>query len=247
MDAPPPLVRLAIGGLLLDPRAYRAQRDDPAGLRRGALLVLLIGLALGAAALIGGLGVYLTQPSAQLLNETIYNGIVAMPWYREASGSAPELVALIDDFFLNQGGIALTPSPLISLLGLITTPLITLLAWLIGGSFLHLVVRAFGGAGRFAQTLATTALAASANLLGLVQLVPYAEQIPGSLLLASGLLGMLASYVAVRETHGLAPWRAFWAVLLGPLLLSVLLVALYCCAIFLFAGAAAGLSQGAAR
>lgn len=247
MEAAPSLVRLAIGGLLLDPRAFRAQRDDTRGLRRGALLVVLIGLLLGVASLIGSLGVYLTQPSNEQLNQTIYAGIVEMPWYREAVTGSPELVALIDDFFVRQGGVAITPAPLFSLLGVLITPLVALLSWLISGSFLHLVARAFGGAGRFVQTLATTAVAAGANLLGLVQVVPYAEQIPGALLLATGLLGMLASYVAVREAHGLAPWRSFWAVLLGPLLLGLLLVALYCSAIFLFAGAAAGLSQGAAR
>jgi hypothetical protein len=244
MDAPSSLVRLAIGGLLLDPQAYRVQRDDAAGLRRAFLLVPLIGLLVGFAAMIGGLGIYLTQPSNDLLNETIYDGIVAMPWYSQAVESTPELARALDDFFLRQGGLALTPTPLASALGLIITPVASLLSWLIGGTVVHLAARAFGGVGRFAQTLAVTGLTSSVNLLGLVQVVPYAEQIPGSLLLATLLLRLLATYVAVRETHGLAPWRSFWAVLIGPLLLSFLVVALYCCLVLFLASASGGLPQG---
>lgn len=247
MEAPPSLVRLAVGGLLLDPRAYRAQRDHPAGLRRGLVLVLLIGLLLGAATLIGDLGEYFTQPDPRLVSQTIYEGLTAMPWYAEAASSNPEIVALVDSTFAGPGGFSLTPTPLASLLGLLITPVAGLISWFIGGAFAHIAARAFGGAGRFGQTLAATALASAASLLGLVQVVPYAELIPGSLIVATSLLGLLGTYVAIRETHGLAPWRAFWAVLVGPLLATVLLVALYCCVVFVFAGALGGLAQGGAR
>lgn len=246
MDAPPSLVQLALGGLLLDPRAYRAQRDNPAGLRRGLVLVLLIGLLVGLAALIGDLGEYFTQADPQVVSRTIYEGLVAMPWYEQVVQVNPEFATTLESLFASPGGFSLTPTPLASLFGLLLTPIFSVIGWFIGGSFVHLAARAFGGAGAFGQTLATTALASSASLLGLVQVVPYAEMIPGSLLIASGLLSLLGTYVAVRETHGLPPWRSFWAVLVGPLLLSVLLLSLYCCVVFVFAGALGGLLQGGA-
>lgn len=247
MDAPPSLVRLAVGGLLLDPRAYRAQRDSPTGLRRGLVLVLLIGALVGLAALIGDLGEYFTQPNPQQVNQTIYDGLVAMPWYDQAAQTNPELVALIDSAFAGPGGFSLTPTPLTSFFGLLLAPVLGVVGWFIGGAFVHLAARAFGGVGSFGQTLAATALASAANLLGLVQVVPYAELIPGSLIIATGLLGLIATYVAVRETHGLPAWRSFWAVLVGPLLLSVLLLSIYCCVVFVFAGALGSLAQGGVR
>jgi hypothetical protein len=247
MDAQPSLVRLALGGLLLDPRAYRAQRDHPAGLRRGLVLVLLIGLLVGLAALIGDLGESLTQPDPRAVSEVVLRGLTSMPWYQDALVESPELAANLEQAFGQPGALPFTPSPLSSAAGVVLTPLFGLLGWLISGTVVHIAAKAFGGAARFGQTLAVTALASSASLLGLVQVVPYAEQIPGSLAVASGLLGLIATYVGVREAHGLPGWRSFWAVLIGPLLLSVLAVALYCCVVFVFASAMGSLAQGAAR
>jgi hypothetical protein len=244
MDAQPSLVRIAVDGLLLDPRAYRAQRDHPDGLRRGLLLVLLIGLAVGLATLIGDLGEYLTQPDPAALNQTLYDGLTSMPWYGPTVSANPEIGPLLDSLFVGPGALSLSPTPQSALIALLVTPIVSVISWFVGGSFVHIAARAFGGTGRFAQTLAAMAVAASANLLGLVQVVPYAQFIPGSLLLAGGILGLILSYIAVRETHGLAPWRAFWAVVVGPLLLTVLLVSLYCCFIFVVVGAAGGLAQG---
>lgn len=247
MDAPPSLVRLVIGGLLLDPRAYRAQRDHPSRVQRGILLVVIIAAVVSLAALIGNLGAYYAQPDPQTVTATVYEGIVGMPWYQDLKATTPELARSIDELFTQNPVFSLTPTPQQSLVALVIAPFSALLGWFIGGSVVHIAARAFGGVGQYGQTLATIALTSSVNLLGLVQLVPFAEQFPGSLLLASALLGSLATYVAVRETHGLAPWRAFWAVLVGPLLVTVLLVSIYCCFVLLVAGAAGSLMQGAAR
>jgi hypothetical protein len=243
MDAPPSLVRLAVGGLLLDPRAFRAQRDAPGGMRRGFLLVLLIGLLVGFAALIGDLGEYFTQPEPAQVNATIYRGLTAMPWYAPAVQANPGIGTLVEQTFGPQGGgLSLTPSPVSAALALLITPVVSVVSWLLSGAFVHIAARALGGAASFGQTMATVALASAPGLLGLVQVVPYAQALPLALTIASGLLGLIATYVAVRESHGLPPWRAFWSVLIGPLLLSVLLGGLYCCFVFVFAGAIGGLT-----
>jgi hypothetical protein len=247
MEAQPSLMRLALGGLLLDPRAFRAQRDAPGGARRGFVLVLLIGLLVGIAALIGNFGETLTQPDPQLVSETLVRGIKAMPWYQQALEESPALAESVEQSLARPGAFSFTPTPLASLVATVLAPVLAVLGWLISSTVVHLSARAFGGVGRFGQTLATTALASGASLLGLVQVVPYAEQIPGSLGLASGVLGLLATYVAVRETHSLPPWRSFWAVTLGPLLLGLLLLGLYCCVVIFFAGALENVMQGGAR
>lgn len=244
MDAPSSLIRLAVGGLLLEPWAFRAQRDDPAGLRRGLVLVLVIALLVAVAAYIGDLGEYFTQPNPQQLNETLRNGIAELPLYSQLAETDPTLVTTIDQILAQPGSLSFTQNPVSGLLTLLTTPLIALVSWLLSGVIIHVAARAFGGEGRLGQTMATTALTSSVNLLALVQIVPYAELLGGSLITIALLLGLIVSYVAVRETHRLPPWRAFWAVTVGPLLLSVLLVGIYCCVVFVFAGALGSIAGG---
>ncbi|NTU86047.1 MAG: YIP1 family protein [Chloroflexales bacterium] len=247
MESLSTIVRLGLGGLLLDQRAFQAQRDTPGGIGRGALLVALVALLVAVAALIGDLGEYLTQPDPTLASETLASGLMAMPWYEELTASSPSLADSIGQLLAQPGSLSLTPSPLAGVISLVATPLLALLSWLISGAIIHIAARAFGGGAPFGQTLACTAVASGAGLLGLVQVVPYAEAIPGSLLIASSLLGLIGTYIAVREVHSLPPWRSFWAVTIGPVLLTALLVGLYCCVVFVFAGALAGLGGGAGR
>ncbi len=247
MDFFATIFRLALGGLLLDARVYRAQRESPTGVQRALLVVVLVGFLVGLAAWIGDIGEFLTQPDPQAVRDTLYTGLTAMPWYAQVASANPEFVAAFEQLFADPSTFTLTANLLVGALGIVLTPLLGLIGWFVGGSIAHIAARAFGGAARYPQTLACTGLAAGVNLLGLVQIVPYAEVFPGGLWLSTTLLGLLATYVAVREAHGLAPWRAFWAVLIGPLLLVVLLVALYCCVVFVFAGAVGTLAGGAGR
>jgi hypothetical protein len=229
------LFQLALGGLLLDQRAFQAQRNAPDGFSRGALLVVLIGLLVGIAGWVGNLGVYLTQPDADAVRDTLYDGLVRLPLYQNLLADRPELGFAIEQAFSqSQGGGLLAAGPLQSALNLIFSPVLALLGWLLIGSIVHVVARAFGGTASFSQTLACTALVSGTSLLMLVQIVPYA-QVAGTTT-----LGLIATYVAVRESHGLPAWRSFWAVMLGPLLLAVLLGGFFCCVFFLLVSAAGG-------
>lgn len=233
------IFQLALGGLLLDPRAFQSQRDDPAGLRRGALLVAMVGLLVGIAGWLGNLGEYLTQPSPDAIRQTLYEGVLRLPLYQSLVAAAPELgVAINEAFGQAQGGGVMGAGPLQDALFLVLAPLFALLVWFIVGSIVHIAARAFGGEAGFHQTLACTALASGANLLALVQLVPYAQ------VAATTTLALIATYVAVRESHRLPPWRSFWAVSLGPLLLALLGAGIFCCVLFLLVSAAGGAAQG---
>lgn len=247
MESLATIFRLALGGLLLDARVYRAQRESSVGVQRALVVVLLVGVSVGLAAWIGDIGEHLTQPDPQATRDTLYAGLTAMPWYGQLAAESPDVVVAFEQLFADPANFSLTANPLVGATGILLTPLVGLISWFIGGSVAHVAARAFGGTARYAQTLACTGLAAGVNLLGLVQIVPYAEQIPGGLWLSTTLLGLLASYVAVREAHQLAPWRSFWAVLIGPLLAGVLIVGLYCCVVFVFAGALSSLPVGAGR
>ncbi|HMQ30742.1 MAG TPA: Yip1 family protein [Chloroflexaceae bacterium] len=239
MESLSTILRLGLGGLLLDPRAFQAQRDAPDGLRRGLLLVALVGLLVGLAGWVGDIGEALTTPDPEAFSETLYRGLTGLPLYRQLVEELPELAAAVDQALAQPQAGLLGPSPLLGAVGLLTTPLLHLLGWLLFGALVHLAARAFGGAASFGQTLACTALASGAGLLALVQVVPYAQ------VAATTLLGLIATYVAVREAHGLRPGRALLAVALGPLLLAVVGGGLLCCVLFLFIGALGGAAQGA--
>lgn len=239
MESLATILRLGLGGLLLDPRAFQAQRDAPDGIRRGLVLVLLVGLLVGVAAWLGDIGEYLTTPDPAAVSETLYTGITGLPIYQQLVAAAPEFGAAFEQGFAQPQPALFGATPLAGALGVLTTPLIFLIGWLLFGAIVHIAARAFGGVAGFSQTLACTALATGVNLLALVQIVPYAQ------VAATTILGLLATYVAVREAHALAPWRAFWAVTLGPLLLAALVGGVFCCALFILISAVGGAAQGA--
>jgi hypothetical protein len=229
-------LRLGVRGLLLDVAVYRQQREAPDALKRGMLLVMLIGLLVAVAALVGSLVESLASPPAEQVNQTIYEGLTTMPWYQETAEDVPgfeeefrtQFDQTTDIIATLQGGIGSSAAGI----GLI--PLAMLLGWLISGTFAHLVARMLDGRGTLNQTLGYTALAAGANLLGIVQIVPFA-QVSGV-----ALLSLLATYIAVREAHALQPWRAFLATLLGPLLLVLVFVGLLCVLVAIAPGAVGG-------
>lgn len=217
-------LRLGVCGLLLDVETYRQQRDTPDALQRGALLVLLISLLVALAAFVGSVVESLTTPGAEQTNQRLYQGVTETSWYQEAVETIPDFEEEFRQQFnqIVESTVTIHGNVTNSALDLVLLPITALLRWLIYGAFAHLVARMLGGTGTLNQTLGCTALSAGTNLLGLVQLVPFA-QAGGVMLLA-----LIANYIAVREAHALPPWRAFWATSLGPLLLLVLFIGFVC-------------------
>ncbi|NJP04634.1 MAG: YIP1 family protein [Chloroflexaceae bacterium] len=214
-------LQLAIGGLFLETETYRQQRDAADSLQRGAMLVALIGIAVGLATLIGTTIEALVTPSREAIEQTVYQHLTGMPWYQNLSEAEPDFPAAFDEYFqvITPIVIQLTngdPDILTGFASVFVLPMFYLLGWLVYGSLAHAIACMFGGQGGFGQTLGCFALAWSANLLNLVQIVPFA-QVAGTLL-----LGLIASYIAIREAHELSPSRAFWAIVLVPLVVFVL-------------------------
>ncbi|NJN66492.1 MAG: YIP1 family protein [Chloroflexaceae bacterium] len=212
------MLHLGIRGLLLDEATYQQQREASDGLKQGGMLVALVGLAVGVAALIGQIFEVLASPDPQVVQATVYEGLTAMPWYADLSNEPGFQAAFRQTFDQVFQLVTMVISGSIGwgLAGVVLTPLLYLGVWLVYGLCAHLVARWLGGRGTLNQTLACLSLAAGAHLLALVQVVPFA-QVSGAILLS-----LIASYLAVRESHQLKPWGAFWATTFVPLLLLVL-------------------------
>lgn len=236
MHAVQDYLRMGVGGLLLDVAVYHQQREAPDTLKRGVLLVVLIGLLVAIAAFLGSVAESFVRPPVDQISQTIYEGLIEMPWYQDATEDIPgfeeefrtEFDQIANSIASLQGGF------MSSIAGIALIPLIMLLGWLIYGMFTHLAARLLGGSGTLKQTLGCTALSAGANLLGIVQIVPFA-QVSGV-----ALLSLLANYIAVREAHALRPWRALLATILGPLLIVLVFVGLLCVLVAVAPDAAGG-------
>jgi hypothetical protein len=225
------LVRLSTAGLLLDVNTFRAQRDNPYALREGFLVVLIVGILVSVTSLIGDLLGRLASPDLLAVLEIVQRSM-------ERTAFVVELQRINPDFNLNlifnQLASIFSILQWSGIISALITPFVYLLGWLIYGIVAHLAARALGGEGTFAQTLGCTALASGANLLAIAQIIPFVE------IAGTTLLGLIGCYIGLRTAHNLSAWRAFWAALLGPILLGLLLLVISCGGIAVLVAAAQG-------
>jgi hypothetical protein len=209
--------------LVLEAQPFEALTDDDEPWAEGFFLVLLVGLVVGLAQLIGGMLRNASLPPANVVLETIING-----WQQfHARLALPNDVAAIEAS-IRQGWSVWTQSNgydsgWAQLLVLITTPLGLVAGWLVVALVVFAAARTLGGTGTLSQTLGATALMVAPQGLLLLQVLPFVS-ISWLLLLVWSLLIL---YRAAEVAHDL-PWvRAVW-VALAPavLLLGLALVGL---------------------
>ena len=107
----------------------------------------------------------------------------------------------------------------------IFNPLGLIITWLIYTVVAFLFARVLGGKGTLNQTLGCTALAVAPQMIGAVHLLPYAQ---------TGWIGawvLVCSYLGLKVSGRLTPWRAFWATILPFVLLALIVLLLGCIAI----------------
>lgn len=212
-------VRLSTAGLLLDVNTFRAQRDNPYALREGFLVVIVVGVIVGIATLIGNILSRMATPDPTAALAVLQRYFERIPLFSGLQEVNPDFS--FDPIFDLLTGVFSTLQ-WSSLIGTIATPLVYVLGWLIYGTVAHLAARSLGGDGTFAQTLGCTALASGANLLAAVQIIPFAT------VAGTTLLGLIGCYLGLRAAHNLPAWRAFWATLIGPILLILILLVVSC-------------------
>ncbi len=240
MEAKPGLFRTALGAFLLQEDAYSGMRDDAQRMRRALILVVAVGLLVGVTGACGRLGEWAVSPNMDAIKAIVLSHLAQMPWYAEMSGN-PEALQIFRQYYdLGWNSAkALAPSPS-ALAGIITTPLSLLIVWLVYGVLAHLSARILGGKGSAGQTLACTALAVAPQLLNVVTVLPFAQ--------AAGVSTwtLVCNFTAIRSVHSLSGWRALIATLL-PLVIAILIGAVFACAGGALIGPMVGRLAGGAR
>ena len=223
MESVKSFFRRALDALLLREDAYRAMRDGPNPVRRGLTFVVVIGLILGVAGLVGNLLWVWNAPDFHAIQEAVWDGMMEMPWRDEIPpDELDEVDAGMRQGFDTGWRIAnmFIPTPAKALGGLITTPLGMLIGWLVFGLLAHGSARLLGGTGTLSQTYGTTALATAPRLFGVASVIPDVSTA------GLGTWVLICTYVALKNTHGLSPGRTFWATVLPIVVLFVVIVGL---------------------
>jgi hypothetical protein len=199
-----------------EPYAYMKDRESPAV--KGLVLLIVLGLALALAALIGGTLTWATSPDLGAIKDIILTNLQRMEFWQMMAREPQAMQGFqpIWDMVWNMVG-AMLPSPTSGLAGFILKPLALVASWFIFGVVAHLLALLFGGNGRFGQTLGATSLAAAPQLLGLLMTLPYV------VLAGIGVWTLLARYMAIRVSHDLSWGRAVWVTVLSGLVIALLL------------------------
>lgn len=204
--------------LFLEGQAYVAMRDNKSPVKKGVVILVILGLALALAGIIGTTLRWASDPSLEAIRETIWVMYQQSPWWQfiEAEPEALNMFTQVWDQIWQIMGYVI-PTPVSSLSGLLFKPLGLILGWLIFGLLAHLFARMLGGSANMGQTLGATSLAAAPQLLILLTALPFV------VVAGIGTWTLLCRYMAIRVTHDLSWARAMWTVVLSMILIGFLL------------------------
>jgi hypothetical protein len=213
-------VRLVWRALFLRTDAYEEMRQAESPFGKGLVIILVVGVIVALAGLVGSVLEWAATPDLTAIQDTVYKGLIAMPWYQEMMVRTPDFPAEFERWYNWGWTLArwMGASSLSSAAGnLVLTPLGLAARWLVYGLLAHLFARMLRGQAGLGQTLGCTALAVAPQLLNLAQVLPF--------LGVGGVVGtwtLLCRYVALKQAHRLSWGRALAATLLPTLALVLL-------------------------
>jgi hypothetical protein len=229
--------------LFLRTDAYEEMRGARSPFLTGLIIIVVVGVIIAIAALVGTALEWASSPNLGDVQETVYQGIIQMPWYQETL----RLVPGYDEMFRQWYELGWTlgrafgdSSPGSALGGLVLTPLSLVIGWLVYGLLAHLFARLLKGEATLSQTLGCTALAVAPQLLKLTELVPYVA--------VGGVVGtwvLICRYAALKQAHRFTWGRAFWATVLPFVALWLLALILAAIGVLAFGAFASVLLGGA--
>lgn len=210
--------------LFLQQPAFDEMSRERYAFAHGLVFIVGLGALVGAAGILRAAIRFTLAPSVDAIKNTVLVHLQQMPWYASNAQFQRQFQAGYDQFW-NWLGPTLLPDPFSAtvLSGVITTPVLFALGWILYGLLVHLLARLLNGQGNLGHALGTLSLATAPQLLNVLTIIPGLD-------LGMGLVPLwtlVANYVAVRTAYRLSPARAFWVALLPPLLLLLLLLIVF--------------------
>lgn len=242
------MMELFNGALTLNQEMMRTLRESPRVVRRGLLVVLLVGLLVGG---VQSISMAITQSSPDRVISDLRTQIDDSLRQQALSAETDAQREVLRLFNENKEplldlirSLLLLPTPLprpvgalLQALGsLVTTPLSYLGGLVLAVVFTQLAARQLGGQGSIQQMLGLSALSVAPHALDALVIVPFIGPTFGLIAWAWGLVILV---VATGVAHKLESGRATLAVLLYPLI-GALLAMLGCCLYVILAFAAFG-------
>jgi hypothetical protein len=229
--------KLTIDGLLLRPRAYEQMAEERQPFQRGLILIILIGVVVAVVGIVGTVLEAATTPNIAEIQQAVFQGLMAMPWYQQAASQSPQFsqsFAQSYNLWWQVFGSAFSPNIVSAVSAIVLGPFALIIGWLIYGLLAHLFARLLGGEASLRQTYGATALGVAPQSLNVIALFPYAQT--GGL----AMWALLCNFVALKTAHRLTTGRAAWATILPFITLIILAIVLA----FLFASLIAAVVGG---
>ena len=205
--------------LVLEADPFIAMVDDDEPWAEGLFMVVVVGLTVGLARLIGGWLTAAALPPLDATIEALINGwqqLNAQLGLGIDPAAADAAIRSVVDLAAGYNGMG---GGWTSLFVLVATPTGFVLQWLFYALIAHLVARLMGGTGTFSQTLGALALVMAPQGLRILTAIPFVS-VSGLLLIV---WSMLISYRALEVAHEL-PWRrAAWTAVIPPVVVTVLI------------------------
>lgn len=216
--------------ILLEEEPFRATAEEANPFMTGLIFLLILGLILGVAQMIGSILSWGSMPSLDSIKAIVLQGLTEMPWFKEMARDPKSLQIFRQQyemgwqFFPTLFG---APSPASAFAALITTPLWMIASWLVFGILVHIAARLLGGTASISQTFGVTALANAPMIFNVITIFPGAQAA------GLGLWSLLCAYIGVKSVHRLSTGRAIGAILLPYVFLFALGLLLVCTLVIL--------------
>lgn len=233
---------LFLGALFLRRESYEYQRDRTRPFAHGLTFVVIIGLLVAVAGILGAGLRYASLPNSDAIQNIVLKHLQAMPFYGDMTTAAQaQFLSTYNQIWNNFGGAFFgyptTSAGLAQLLvTIVTTPLSLVVGWLVYSVLVHLVARGVNKQVSLAEGMGTLALATSPQLLTVLDVFPGVMATSAVITLWS----LILSTFAVRTTYRTSTGRAIFAALFPLLLFLIPAFLLLCCGLFALAGAAGG-------
>lgn len=230
------------GALTLNQTLLLGMRESPYVVRRGLLVVLLVGLLVGG---VQGISSMITASSPDRIVAEFEAGFDQSVRQQALSANTPEQREVIRIINANKESLlnlvrtlVELPTPLPRPVGVVlqglgqmaSTPLTYLGGLVFAVVLTQIAARQLGGQGSIQQMLGLGALSVAPHALDALSFVPG---LGPALSLIAWFWGLVVLVVATSVAHRLDSGRATLAVLLYPLI-GMFLFGLGCCALFLF-------------